>query len=180
MVYFMITSGHRVGSRWLHYLLADIYKKEVTPEIDISKIVSKRETIRNYLKNNKIPKFHGANFSDIADNIKPNDYKILGVVRDPRDRAVSYTFHNRYHEKSNFWQKKFKTDIEALNYTIYKDATFWFEEVQQAEIMKPGLSILNSKTNKTNFIWVTYEWLHENPCKKFKPNYRFLWRKSKR
>ena len=174
MVFFIITSGHRVGSRWIHYLLADIYKKEVSPEIDVSKIVSKKRTIRNYLKNNKIPKFHGANFDNIANNIKPIDYKILGVVRDPRDRAVSYTFHNRYHKKGNFRQKKFKTDLESLNYTLYKDKTFWFEEEQQSEIMKLGLSTINFKQNTTSFLWTTYEWLHDDPYKQMKIITNFL------
>ena len=114
---FIIISGHRVGSRWIHYLLADLFEKEVSPEIDGTKLKSRGDEIREFLDSNKIPKFHRTTPDAVFKKVLPVDYKVIGIVRNPRDRAVSYAFHHRYHNKNyRYKQRGFETDLEAVEY----------------------------------------------------------------
>lgn len=171
----IITSPHRVGSRWVHYLLADLYRKNVTPEIDGSRIKKDRNYILKLFKENKIVKFHGATQNKILKDLFPQNYKIIGIVRNPRDRAVSYAFHNRYHQKNkNFRQKRFKTDKEAVRYTVLEDRSFMREEKQQAAMMVPGYSTKGKIYTDMPYIWTCYEWLRDDPFTEFSTLVDFL------
>lgn len=157
----IVTSEHRVGSRWLHYLLADLYGMDKSPEMDVKK-VGEVEEIRQRFKQNKIVKFHHATQSDILEALQPWDYYIMGVVRNPMDRLVSLTFHNRYHhKKEHFEQHKFETDRDAVRYTVMDDpwAKTWNEN--QQKLMLPGYSTRNHSLDKIPYIWTCYEWMHQ-------------------
>jgi len=93
----IITSEHRVGSRWMHYLLADLYGMMASPEIDADKIIEKKKEVEAYFSNRRIVKFHHAVPGDIVEALPNRNYSIIGIVRNPMDRAVSLAFHNRYH-----------------------------------------------------------------------------------
>lgn len=178
----IITSEHRVGSRWLHYLLADLYGMDVSPEMDAKKIyyVKNREEVRKRFDENKIVKFHHALPDKIIKYIEPLDYKIIGVVRNPRDRAVSFAFHNRYH-KSNypFKAKEFDTDFEAVKYTVKDDDAFKKNSKRQFELMEKGFSTRNwtsigDDNPFDNYIWTTYEWMKEDTLREISKIVEFL------
>lgn len=180
----VITSEHRVGSRWLHYLLADLYGMGTSPEMDAKKLyyIKNRKEVRDRFDGRKIVKFHHALPDKIIKYIEPLDYKIIGVVRNPRDRAVSFAFHNRYH-KSNypFKQKEFDTDFDAVKYTVMEDKAFKKNTTKQFKLMEKGFS---TKTWKTfdkryknpydNYIWTTYEWMKENTLEEVNRIVEFL------
>jgi hypothetical protein len=173
---FIIISGHRVGSRWLHYMLADLYGLKVSPEIDGSRIDERKNEIRGFFNTNKIPKFHQATTEMVLRDLKPHNYKIIGMVRNPLDRAVSFAFHNRYHDSDfPFPQKKLDTDLEAVEHTVFKDENFRIEEDQQGEIMLPGLSTKSySDGFDSMYIWTTYEWMKANPKQELSIISKFL------
>ena len=162
---FIITSEHRVGSRWVHYLLADIFGKKVSPEIDGSRLVTDAKGIvASLFKNNKIPKFHRALPEDIFKHIGGKRFRIIGVVRNPRDRAISYAFHNRFHNKTHFKEKDFETDLESIKYVLYDSYKFKSGTDRQFEMMTPGFSTRDSSniTKDVRYIWTTYHWLKED------------------
>jgi len=171
----IIISGHRVGSRWIHYLLADLYNKEVSPEIDRNKLYYWRNKIRGYLDENKIPKFHRCTVDNVLEKVLPVDYKVLAIVRNPRDRAVSYAFHHRYHDKNKgYQQRKEETDFDAIKYTILEDVNFKNEELQHQDNMLFGYSTRNKIKSELPYIWTTYEWLVEDTEREIKAISNFL------
>lgn len=156
----IVTSEHRVGSRWLHYLLADLYGMEKSPEMDVDRVGEVGE-IRQRFSQKKIVKFHHATQSDILEVLKPWDYSIIGVVRNPMDRLVSLTFHNRYHHKKEaFEQHTFETDKEAVKYTVMDDP--WAKEYndRQFKLMLKGYSTRNKSLEELPYVWTCYEWMH--------------------
>ena len=158
----IITSEHRVGSRWLHYLLADLCGLHTSPEMDIKRVGETAE-IRRYFKQGKLVKFHHATHSDILEHLEPWDYSIIGVVRNPMDRMVSLTFHNRYHKnKEVFEQHKFETDEEAVKYTAMDDP--WTKQYNdnQFKLMLSGYSTRNKVDHALPYIWTCYEWMYED------------------
>lgn len=169
MVDFVITSEHRTGSRWMHYLFADLLGKDTSPEMDVRRLYEKdkRKEIINRFKDNKIVKFHHATPIEIVNAMelakKENNYKlnlkILGIVRNPRDQGVSFCFHNRYHKKHNFPEKKFATDEEALKYTILESSHFKHETDNMLQYMMPGYYV-NSLIKNNDYYpyrWINYE-----------------------
>jgi hypothetical protein len=159
----IITSEHRVGSRWLHYILTDLYDMYPTPEIDAEKIRENETRVRSYFSQGGIAKFHHATHSDILEAYEPWDYKIIGVVRNPMDRIVSQTFHNRYHHmKDVFKQSEFNTDEEAIRYTVLEDPFAKRHNENQLKLMLPGYSTKNKILDKLPYIWTCYEWMHQN------------------
>ena len=171
----IITSEQRVGSRWMHYLFADILRKEPSPEIDGSRFYKgELDAILaltiSYLEEGRIPKFHGIGAIALDRFLKSHgvrDFGILGVVRNPYDRAVSLAFHNRYHKNNTtFKQKSFDTDEEAVIWTAIEDAGFRKSHTRQvADLMLPFFSTYSNYYHQGdfNYVWTTYEWLKENP-----------------
>ncbi len=156
----IITSEHRVGSRWVHYLLADLYGMDKSPEMDVKRI-GEVDEIRQRFKQNKVVKFHHATQSDILEALEPWDYKIIGVVRNPMDRMVSLTFHNRFHKnKEAFEQHKFDNDKQAVKYTVMDDPHTKQYNDNQFKLMLPGYSTRNKSQDKLPYIWTCYEWMH--------------------
>jgi hypothetical protein len=171
---FIITSEHRVGSRWLHYLLAELYDKKVSPEIDVNRLSQDAvRKVRNYFKSNKIPKFHRATPQNILDHIKPHNYKVIAVVRNPRDRAVSFAFHNRYHNRGDYPEKALKTDLDAVKYMVYKSRKFKSGNDRIFKTMVLGHST-KTFTKDCEFIWTTYKWMKEDINKEITAIINFL------
>jgi len=165
----IINSEMRVGSRWVHYLLAEILKMDVSPEIDVSAIEKNLETIQDYFKNGRIVKIHHATPKEIFDKVKPLNYKVIGIVRNPRDRIVSYTFHQRYGpgDKGRPVFKEAGSDREAVKIALY-DEDCIKDDLRQFSLMTHGLSTRNYNGSYKNYIgngryiWTSYEWLQED------------------
>jgi hypothetical protein len=192
MVDFVITSEHRVGSRWQHRLFADFLDKDLSPELDAKRLYEKdtRQLIINHFKNNKIVKFHHATANQIIEALelasKENDYdldlKILGIVREPRDQGVSLCFHNRYHNRGKFKEQEFDTDEEALEYTILESPWYIRENLRQFQLMVTGHSILSHASDLFNkeqfkqfpYIWFTYEMVSQDTFGNVLPVLQFL------
>lgn len=156
----IITSEHRVGSRWLHYLLADLLDMSVSPEIDAKKASDKLDEIRQRFKDNRIVKFHHATPEGLVESIKPVDYKVIGVVRNPRDRGVSRAFHDFYHPNHDYKVKSVATnDQEAIKFTILNETYMRDNIRQQDELMLPGYSTNNLVNSELPYIWTCYEWM---------------------
>lgn len=172
---FIITSEHRVGSRWMHYLLADLLSKSVSPELDVTRLTRDNKLIKQRLLANKIVKFHRAVPTTIFTKLI-GDYKILGVVRNPRDRGVSLCFHNRYHERNpqNFKESKFGNDDEAMAYTIMRSGTFTEGNKRQLKYMLDGYSTRNRYATALPYIWTSYEWLKEDTLSEVRAILDFL------
>jgi hypothetical protein len=162
---FIIISEHRVGSRWMHYLFAELLGMTQSPEMDRDRLY--KDGIPNtysLLKNNQIPKFHRATYWDIESAFGENELKVLGVVRNPRDRAVSLAFHNRYHRNHHFKQADFETDEEAVKYTIMEDKGYRKGNMRQLSLMIPLQDVYSvSKWSLyPKYVWVTYQDLLED------------------
>lgn len=169
----IITSEQRVGSRWMHRVFADLLSKEVSPEIgagrfyDITKVGGVVSEVKSYLKEGKIPKFHGVGAVVLDEFLKKNleispyKYLILGIVRNPYDRAVSLAFHNRYHKRATFQQKILDTDREAVIWTATTDDGFKESNTRQlSDLMLPDHSTYSREEDRSfPYIWTTYEWL---------------------
>jgi hypothetical protein len=166
MVDFVITSEHRTGSRWMHYLFSDLLGKGISPEIDVKRLYQPEyvSIILDRFKENKIVKFHHATPIEIVNAFRNHklNLKILGIVRNPRDQGVSFCFHNRYHKKHNFPEKKFDTDEEALRYTIMESSHFKHETTNMLQYMMPLYHVYDYHDKQNNYypyIWTNYEWL---------------------
>lgn len=151
----IINSEMRVGSRWLHYLLVDLYKMKASPEIDVERLKSGNHEIRKYLDNNRIAKIHHASTDEVFQYVKPVDYVLITVVRNPRDRIVSKAFHHLAHDP------RIKSELEAIDHYVYSDYTREASSRQQAQMMW-GYSTREHIYQALPYIWTTYEWMLEN------------------
>lgn len=162
----VITSEHRVGSRWLHYLLADILDKGVSPEREgtpVGVIKSSAEVVQ-FLSTGRIAKYHHGTRESIERGLSahPNlNYKIIAMVRNPRDRAASKAFHDYYHPKHNYSVKNHaKTDFEAVKWTVNSEP-FIDDNWRQLELMENNYSTRNYKGDG-KYIWTSYEWMKDD------------------
>ena len=143
----VITSGHRVGSRWIHYLLAELLSQQVNPEMGEYWLENqeRRDRVLKAFNSNKLLKFHAVTPTRLEKMFAPRQAKVLFVVRNPRDRVVSFAFHNRYHDRTVFPQKGLATDKEAVEYTLYE----WLKKDTVGEIEKIlKYSKINLQSNK--------------------------------
>lgn len=155
---FIIISEHRVGSRWMHYLFADLLGMKPSPEMDRDRLRTDGvDNTYELLKNGRIPKFHRATYWDIESAFGEGKLKVLGVVRNPRDRAVSLAFHNRYHRNHHFKQRDFETDQEAVEWTVLNDTGYKKGNLRQLSLMIPGCYVLNNRNKFYPYVWVDYE-----------------------
>lgn len=157
----IITSEMRVGSRWLHYLLAALYDMTPSPEIDVSQIEEYARKARQDMQASYIVKYHHATPEDIFNVLTPIDYHIIGVVRNPRDRGVSWAFHMRYDESGAV--RHFDSDSHAVD-SIVRDQYYKTDNARQIDMMVDGYSTrLRGELDLPNpYIWTTYEWMKED------------------
>jgi len=159
----IITSEHRCGSRWLHYLLADVLDKNVSPEREGTPvgIYKSRHEVKQFFNTNRIVKYHHGTRESIEGSLKGIDYKIIAMVRNPRDRGVSKAFHDYYHPKHNYSVKNnVTTDFEAVKWTV-NSAPYIDDNWRQLELMKDGYSTRNY-TGDSKYIWTSYEWMKDD------------------
>ncbi len=149
----------RVGSRWLHYLLADLYSMQVSPEIERDAVTNNLQRINRYLSTNRIVKFHHTVQQEIFDWVKPVNYSLISVVRNPRDRVVSKAFHMRYGKKGEI--RHFHSDQEAVIKCV-EDPYFSLSNMRQEVQMQPGYSTRDYRREDLPYIWTTYEWMLED------------------
>jgi len=158
----VLTSEQRVGSRWIGYLLGDLFSgKKSTPEINLNDVENPGTLYRQAMNSNRVFKIHGNPPLEVVKILGPQ-IKLLGIVRDPRDRLVSLSFHKRYHLfHDGFIEKKRDTELEALQYTVMEDGADNQNNYKMLEYM---ISFHSTRAlNKTsNYVWTTYEWLKED------------------
>lgn len=170
----LIVSEHRCGSRWLHYLLADLLYMNVSPEKDGRKLQETNLELRQYLNHKRIAKVHHGLVEDILTYVKPNDYKIVGIVRNPRDRAVSRAFHDLYHKHTNYPVKKLvKTDFEAVKFIVL-DQDQRLGDHRQLQLMKDNYSTRIYKDFRFPYIWTSYEWMKDDVGREIRKILEFL------
>lgn len=159
----VITSEMRVGSRWIHYLLSELLGKKCAPEIDD---LNEGWTLltRKWFLQNRIVKFHHVLPATILAGIPQTD-KIIGIVRNPRDRLVSIAFHYRNHpQKHNKAEAKYKTDGETVRACVAGKLAKHHRknDERMLEHMLPGCSTRSKGRLDVPYIWSAYEWLIED------------------
>lgn len=184
----IITSEHRVGSRWLHYLLADLLRMSVSPELGGNKVVALRDKAEEYMRDGRLIKYHhGAPVTILEGLGNPDGYAVVGVVRNPRDRGVSRAFHDYYHKKHRYKiQQLAKNDFEAVRWTVLHSRPFMPDNWRQIhELMLDGYSTRNKIYTEIPYIWTSYEWMKDDIEREIKAivdflnapmTGRFLWR----
>lgn len=177
MVNIIITSEMRVGSRWLHYLLSELLHMKVSPELDVSTLPKSASIVKFRFKDNTIVKFHHALPSDIFSAIPTKDCVVIAVVRNPRDRIVSWTFHQRFKPQGQGWLplKNAKTDEEAVKTAFYSHFRTDADKNQEI-LMQPKFStkFVEGKKAVGSYIWTSYHWLKNNLFREIKTIVRYL------
>lgn len=172
---FILISGHRVGSRWLARLLSSYYGLDFYGELIGIGGISREYIDYHYLNNGTLIKLHPFR-DDIVEHIREILYpiKIVCIVRNPRDRLISYAFHYRYYpDTTSYMQKQCSSDYEAILKTAKEDHYFIRENILQNSIMSNNSSSRNY-TKDSDCIWTTYEWLLENTKEEFSRIIKFI------
>lgn len=170
----IITSEMRVGSRWVHYLLRDLLNKKVSGEIDVKELPHSKSIVKHRFNENRIVKFHHATKEDIFEHIK-GAYKVIGIVRNPRDRITSWTFHQRYKPVDRGLKeiKAAASDKEAVKVTFnLKQAQD--DNERQLRMMTRGCSTKTKGFYHGKYIWTCYHWLIEDTFREIKKILEFL------
>jgi len=161
-------------------MLADLYGKQVSPELTRRQHLGQKRTItlkdvRNRLARNMIVKFHHTTPGEIFGSIAPVDYKVIGIVRNPRDRGVSVAFHHMHDHDFDGWPQKDMSDREAIRFTILDYPRYPLSNARQFDLMLPGFS---TKTREDPsyppYIWTCYEWLKSDVYKEMDSITKFI------
>jgi len=159
MVNIILTSEMRVGSRWIHYLLRDLLNMKVSGELDAREIPACRKLVNQRFKENRIVKFHHAKVDDILQ--MEGNYKIIGIVRNPRDRMVSWAFHQRF-KPSGQGLKEIKnaiSDKEAVKVCVSHPMARKHNKDQFALMIRDVSTRRYLGWGLQRYIWTSYEWL---------------------
>jgi len=146
---------------------------KVSGEIDTTKMIIFNEKIKGYFREGRIVKLHHATPKGIIASIKPRNYKIIGVVRNPRDRAVSRTFHRKFNITGEDLEPYFN-DTQAVQYTVMGSEEFKAYTKNQFEFMLDGYATRSKTLNKLPYIWTSYEWLLHNTTREVQVICNFL------
>jgi len=177
MVNIIIISEMRVGSRWIHYLLRDLLGMKVSGELDAKELPHCDKLVQHRFSENRIVKFHHATQNDILNHIS-GDYKIIGIVRNPRDRITSWTFHQRYKPSGKGLQviKDAESDRKAVKITFdLKQGQL--DNERQFILMVRGFSTKlfhDQYSTQDRYIWTCYHWLLKDTFKEIKTIVKFL------
>jgi len=121
--------------------------------------IEKHEIIES-LNNNIIVKVHGMSPEFIWNGLdRPPELKIVGIVRNPRDRAVSYTFHYKYHGWETYDCLPHLNDSDAVRCIVLDNVHFNLRNWYQFYLMKEGYSTKNKVLFDIPYIWTSYKWL---------------------
>jgi len=172
----IIISEMRVGSRWLHYLLSELFGMKVSAELDFKDLPTCATTVRERFAERRIVKFHHVIREELYENIKPVDYKVIGIVRNPRDRMVSWTFHQRYKPPGRGLKiiKDAPSDLEAVK-AVFNLELPWRHNERQFPLMVRGMSTKKYDPSvKQTYVWTCYHWLVNDTYKEVKTICKFL------
>jgi hypothetical protein len=176
----IIISEQRVGSRWALGLLADLYGKQVSPEYTRQQHLgeTREKTLKDVqkkLERNIIVKFHHTTPGEIFGTFAPVDYKVIGIVRNPRDRGVSVAFHHMYDHDVDDWPQKNMTEREAIRFTVLDYPHYAASNARQFDLMLPGYSTKTWRPhNYLPYIWTCYEWLKSDAYKEMESIVGFI------
>jgi hypothetical protein len=156
--------------------MADLLGKSVSPERDGQKVMKSKAEIQGFLSNNKVAKYHHGTPESILTGLVPHTYKIVGMVRNPRDRGVSRAFHDFYHKKHDYQVKRVATtDFEAVRWIVLESVPFIPDNQRQAnELMLYGYSTRNKLYTDLPYIWTSYEWMLEDTLREVTAILQFL------
>lgn len=171
MTNIIIASEMRVGSRWLHYLLKDLYRMKVSPEIGIHRVKNEKEDVlkkvKEYMSNDRIVKFHGLkpeNLLKFLPKEEFGDYKVIFIVRNPRDRGISLAFHHKNEKGYDKWNDL--TDKEAIERAFLDTKELKHGNEVMFETMKRENSLFyvikKNKIKSSSYVWISYEWMIED------------------
>ena len=179
MVKILITTEMRTGSRWIHYLLSELCSVRTSRELDVKDLETHTDIMKLQWKKGTTVKLHHAPPDKILEKIKPHDYKILSIVRNPRDRMVSHAFHQGY-KPPGFGLKEIKEakdDKEAVKVAFFS-TNFRKQNEDQFDLMIPTLSTRwkgkRTHAYKDKYLWTSYRWLKENILQEIKTILDFL------
>jgi hypothetical protein len=142
------------------------------------------QNVRQQFAQNRIAKTHQVSPEYVLAKVHPWDFQIIGIVRNPRDRIVSWAFHCRYQTE---YIREYNVDAAirfAVNSSMLRQADSDKAAVKlavalsendtkaQFELMRAGES--TKGRNHTNYIWTTYEWLLHDPVKEVSAIVAFL------
>lgn len=157
----VITSEQRVGSRWLSEIVKDLTGKQVAPEID-GENPQFDQFCRDCFKHDKIVKLHHMPPEQVFERL-PSVDKVIGVVRNPRDRIVSTAFHYRYHYRDdlNLAEMQAGSDEEAVRICVIGDHAKIHHQYNrdQFDYMVEGQSTRSEVVPDQKYIWTAYEWM---------------------
>ncbi len=170
MTNIIISSEMRVGSRWLHYLLKDLYGMRPSREIGRHRVKNEKESVLNHVKSyfeeERIVKFHGLRPKELFELLPKEvfgDYKVIFIVRNPRDRGISLAFHHKSEKGYDRWKKL--TDEEAIKRVFLESNELKNGNEIIFETMKKENSLFHTiRKQKTDnsYVWTTYEWMIED------------------
>ena len=149
MIKIILIGSRRSGLAWIYNILEDLYKydnKDIIIELHKTPV-----EIRN----------------------EYTDYKIIGMVRNPRDRIVSVCFNQRYRDDPEIPEiSDASCDMRGIQATVNSNVVR-NNNTYQLSIMKPGNSTWATNLPK-NYIWTCYHWLLNNTKKEIKRIAEFL------
>jgi len=157
----------RTGSTWIAEILRTILGKDYTSVVDGEVFGQKQvEIVRNNINSGKIQKQHHFLHTDILNKLNPHDYKIITVVRNPRDILTSIA----HFRMARF---KFKQSVCKTIKSLY-DEFASVDLPRQIKRMEPGYSTRNKKYDKMPYIWTSYEWMKYNATAEIRKIINFL------
>lgn len=160
----LICTEMRCGSRWMHYMLKDIYSLRPSPEIGRPRIMNEPNkviaNVESDWRQGRIPKLHGITPQELFAllPLETYDYRPIFMVRNPSDRGVSLAFHHKYQGYAGWVDL---TDSEALNRIFLESDELYKTNQVIFDTMIPDYSTSRA-TEQSQFIWTSYEWLIDN------------------
>ena len=169
----------RTGSTWMGEILQTVLGSEVASVVDGEVFGEDQiKAVRKNIDAGRIQKQHHFIHTDVLDKLKPHDYKIITVVRNPRDILTSIAHFRmaRFDLKQSVWPKRWKRGKPNLAKTI-KDLYTEFAEVdlaRQIKRMERGYSTRRKRANEMPYIWTSYEWMKYNTTAEIRKIVDFL------
>jgi len=150
MIKVVLIGVRRSGLNWLYNMLEDLYKHD---KKDI--IIERRKTPE-----------------EVA--VLYPDYKIIGLVRNPRDRIVSIAFRERYRENDIEVPEiaNASCDFKAIDLAV-NNQTIQNGNDYQISIMRVGEST-RAQPLPNDYVWTSYRWLVKNTKLQIKRIANFL------
>jgi len=148
---FILASEMRVGSRWLHRVLSEAIDMKLSPELGT---MLHAESLFWYWKEGRIPKTHSIAPSNLVRRFP--DAKVIGMVRNPRDRYVSLAFRSDKAPQDIPVQDRIQIILDSPE---HRKSTILILK----EYMSVGLHITQPTCHKHPYCWLDYADFHKDP-----------------